>query len=627
MSHLEWPDAALRPVLACGAVLGAFCGLVGTFAVARRESLQGDTVAHAALPGLMLAILLGLTGESAWLAGAAASGWLALGVVQLAGSRRPTTPDAALAGGLAVFFGLGLVLMARVQAGGLVPSDKPKPQRFLFGQAAAELRWDDLTPLAITSAVGAVTALVLWRPLVATSFDPAFGQTVGLSRRLMTGVMTFLVVLAVVAGLRGTDQRAAHRPGGGGAAVERPVGDGSTLGEWHRRGVRRRRQSAGPRPQPAGGDGADRPGDRADCYGRRARLALAGAEARASRREPEATAGARAARVAGGGVAVIGILPAEREAMLLCAAVAACCALPGAFLVFRRLALLGDAMSHVLLLGIVVAYLAVGDLTSPWLLVGAALSGLVTVLAVQALERSGRVKGDAAIGLVFPALFSLGAILASLYCRQTHLDVDSVMLGHVELAGLPPPVTVGGVSLGRAAALSLFGFALVQLLLLVLAYKELTASAFDPAFAAVAGLAPGSVQLALMLAASGSIVLSFDAAGPVLVVAFLVLPASAARLLSDRLSRVLALSVVIGVAGAAGGVRLAFALGKGGSVAGTVAATLGAIFAACWLFAPRRGLVAEWWRQRRAVRGLLAQMRQEQGESPPSATARSLHPQ
>ena len=304
------------------------------------------------------------------------------------------------------------------------------------------------------------------------------------------------------------------------------------------------------------------------------------------------------------------ISPAEREAMLLCAAVAACCALPGAFLVFRRLALLGDAMSHVLLLGIVVAYLAVGDLTSPWLLVGAALSGLVTVLAVQALERSGRVRGDAAIGLVFPALFSLGAILASLYCRQTHLDVDSVMLGHVELAGLPPPVTVGGVSLGRAAALSLAGFALVQLLLLVLAYKELTAAAIDPAFAAAAGLAPGLVQLGLMLAASGAIVLSFDAAGPVLVVAFLVLPASAARLLSDRLGRVLALAVVIGVAGAVGGVRLAFSLGNT-SVAGTVAATLGAVFAACWLLAPRRGLLAERWRQRRAVRGLLARMRDE----------------
>ena len=198
MSHLEWPDAALRPVLACGAVLGAFCGLVGTFAVARRESLQGDTVAHAALPGLMLAILLGFTGESAWLAGAAASGWLALGVVQLAGSRRPTTPDAALAGGLAVFFGLGVVLMARAQATGSAAG----PQRFLFGQAAANLRWADLTPLLATSAVGAATALILWRPLVAASFDPAFGQTVGLSRRLMTVVMTFLVVLAVVAGLQ-----------------------------------------------------------------------------------------------------------------------------------------------------------------------------------------------------------------------------------------------------------------------------------------------------------------------------------------------------------------------------------------------------------------------------------------
>src|SRR5690349_22739512 len=96
------------------------------------------------------------------------------------------------------------------------------------------------------------------------------------------------------------------------------------------------------------------------------------------------------------------------EITLVLVTVAAACAVPGTFLVLRRMSLVSDAVGHVLLLGIVLAYFAVRDPDSPWLLVGAALGGLLTVALVEALQRTKLVKADAAIGLVFPALFALG---------------------------------------------------------------------------------------------------------------------------------------------------------------------------------------------------------------------------
>src|SRR5207253_9954992 len=111
---------------------------------------------------------------------------------------------------------------------------------------------------------------------------------------------------------------------------------------------------------------------------------------------------------------------------------AAACAVPGVFLVLRRMAILSDAISHVLLLGIVVAFLAVGDLRSPLLLVGAATAGLASVVLVEALQRTRRVKEDAAIGLVFPALFSLGVILVSRHAGNVHLDTDAVLKGGLD---------------------------------------------------------------------------------------------------------------------------------------------------------------------------------------------------
>ena len=292
---------------------------------------------------------------------------------------------------------------------------------------------------------------------------------------------------------------------------------------------------------------------------------------------------------------------AEREAMLLVLVTALACAVPGVLLVLRRLSLIGDAIGHVLLFGVVGMYYLTGDLDSPWLVAGAVLSGVLTVALVELLERTQLVREDAAIGLVFPALFSVGTLIASLHFRDTHLDVDQVLLGHVEYASGAPMAHVFGVPVGRRPTVALALLALVNGLLVAAFFKELKLTTFDAALAATLGFLPGVVHYALMTAVSLTAVAAFDAVGPVLVVAFLVLPALTARLLTDRLGRVFGLSLAVAAVGAALGVRAAFALRT--NTAGMVAVTMGVLYGVTLLVAPRRGLIAsevQRFRRRRA---------------------------
>ena len=282
---------------------------------------------------------------------------------------------------------------------------------------------------------------------------------------------------------------------------------------------------------------------------------------------------------------------AEREAMLLVAATAMACAVPGVFLVLRRLALIGDAMGHVLLFGIVGMYYLTGDLDSPWLTAGAVLSGVLTVALVEALQRTQLLREDAAIGLVFPALFSVGTLIASLHFRDTHLDVDQVLLGHVEYASRAPMLTVFGTPVGRQPTVVMGGLVAFNVLLAALFFKELKLTTFDAALAATLGFMPTLVHYSLMTVVSLTTVAAFDAVGPVLVVAFLVLPALAARLLTERLAGVIALSLAFALMGAVLGVRAAFALST--NTAGMTAVVLGLLYGVTLLVAPRRGLVAE----------------------------------
>ena len=280
----------------------------------------------------------------------------------------------------------------------------------------------------------------------------------------------------------------------------------------------------------------------------------------------------------------------QLEIQLIAAVTAAACALVGAFLVLRKTALLSDAISHAILPGIVLAFFQTENLNSPLLLVAAAATGVLTVAAIEALGRTRLVKQDAAIALVFPALFSVGVVLISRYASGVHLDIDAVLLGDPAFSWIRR-FTVGGRDLGPQA-LWLMGTVLAAVLAFVaLFYKELKLSTFDPALAAALGLAPAAVHYALMTLVSVVAVGAFDVVGSILVVGLMIAPPAAAWLLTDRLPVLLALSVALGVASAVAGYWLARGLDV--SIAGAMAVMAGVVFTVALAFAPDRGLVAQ----------------------------------
>lgn len=281
-------------------------------------------------------------------------------------------------------------------------------------------------------------------------------------------------------------------------------------------------------------------------------------------------------------------MSAQLEIQLLAAIVAASCALPGVFLVLRRVAMVSDAISHTILFGIVIGFFLVRDLASPWLLLGATLTGVLTVWLVELLTRTRRLKEDAAIGLVFPLLFSLAVILISVFAGNAHLDNDAVLLGEIayapfdrlELFGLDLPrgIVIGG------------GILLANLLFIALFYKELKLTTFDAGLAAALGFAPAALHYALMTLVSLTAVSAFDSVGAILVIALMIGPPAAAYLLTDRLPVMLALSVLIGAISAVAGYWAARALDT--TISGMMASMVGVSFTLVFLFAPQRGAIA-----------------------------------
>lgn len=282
------------------------------------------------------------------------------------------------------------------------------------------------------------------------------------------------------------------------------------------------------------------------------------------------------------------VMTPQIEVQLIAAVIAAACALPGVFLVLRRMAMLSDAISHTVLLGIVLGYFLTRDLESPLLFVGAVAVGVLTVALVEMINRTGLVKEDAAIGLVFPVLFSIAVILISRFAGNVHLDVDSVLLG--ELAFAPfDRVSLLGLDLPRALAVGA-GILLLNLLAITLFYKELKLATFDVGLAAALGLAPALIHYGLMTLVSITAVGAFDAVGSILVIALMVAPPAAAYLLTDRLPVMIGLSAAIGALSALAGYWLAFWLDV--SIAGAMATMTGAAFLLAYLLAPERGMLA-----------------------------------
>ena len=280
----------------------------------------------------------------------------------------------------------------------------------------------------------------------------------------------------------------------------------------------------------------------------------------------------------------------ELEILLIAIVTAVAAALPGTLLVLRRMALVSDAISHAILPGIAIGFFLTGDLSSPLLVVAAAATGVVTVALIEAVARSRLVPEDAAIGLVFPALFALGVLLISRYAGDVHLDTDAVLLG--ELAFAPfYRLEVGGRDLGPVALWTMGGILLFNVGFIAVWFKELKLATVDAGLAAVLGFSPALIHYALMSIVSVTAVGAFSAFGSILVVALMIAPPATAYLLVDRFGPLLWTSVAVAVAGAIAGSVFAFAIDV--SIAGAMAVASGVLFAAALLAAPQRGIVAQ----------------------------------
>ena len=286
---------------------------------------------------------------------------------------------------------------------------------------------------------------------------------------------------------------------------------------------------------------------------------------------------------------------AQLEIQLIASLVAIACAIPGTFLVLRKMALISDAISHSILPGLVLGFFITHDLGSPLLIIMAALSGVLTVILVEFIQKTRLVKEDTAIGLVFPALFSIGVILIAKNANDVHLDVDIVLLG--ELAFAPfDRLMFSGIDLGPKSLWIIGGILVITISLLLAFFKELKLSTFDVGLATTLGFSPVLIHYGLMSVASVTIVGAFDAVGAILVISLMIAPAATAYLLTNDLKKMLLLSIVFGVFSAITGYWFAHWLDA--SISGSMTTVLGLLFFITYLFSPDRGLISVLYRNK-----------------------------
>lgn len=267
---------------------------------------------------------------------------------------------------------------------------------------------------------------------------------------------------------------------------------------------------------------------------------------------------------------------------------ASSCGVLGCFLLLRRLALLGDAISHAVLPGLALAFMLTGTRDAFPMLIGALVAALATAALCESLPRVARVTPDAAMGIVFSAFFALGVILIEYAARNVDLDPGCVLYGLIEFVPFDT-VSVAGVEMPRAFA-TLAVIASVDLALVVLFYKELKLAAFDPALATAMGFSAGVIHYGLITAVAGTVVASFEAVGSILVITMLIAPGATAQLLTDKLSSMLVIAAAVGVASAGLGYWFSFELNT--STAGMMSVVAGSLFSLAVVFSPRHGVVA-----------------------------------
>lgn len=279
------------------------------------------------------------------------------------------------------------------------------------------------------------------------------------------------------------------------------------------------------------------------------------------------------------------------QIILVAVVVSIACSIPGIFLVLRGTSMISDAITHTVLLGIVLSYFVFNDLNSPFLMVGATLTGLLTVWLIELVNKSQLVSFDGAIGIVFPFLFSIAIILLTQFASGTHLDVDVVLMG--ELGFIPfNRLIMAGYDFGPVALWRMIAILIINITFITVFFRQLMVTTFDPHFAQSIGISATLLHYGLMTLVSLTAVGAYDSVGSILVVGFMVGPAIVGYMLSNDLKTIILIAVGSSVLSSSVGVLLAYQLDT--TFAGMIAVTTGILAGLSVVFSPKKGLLRKY---------------------------------
>jgi manganese/zinc/iron transport system permease protein len=264
------------------------------------------------------------------------------------------------------------------------------------------------------------------------------------------------------------------------------------------------------------------------------------------------------------------------------------CALIGCYLILRRMSLMGDAIAHAVLPGLVLAFVFSGSMNIVPLFIGAAAIGLLTTFLTQTLHQYGRVPTDASMGVVFTSFFALGVVLLKRYVTGIHFDVSCVWEGLLSKAALDT-FSFAGWSLPEQLK-TILPVVILNAAVILVFWKELKVSSFDPELSTSMGFPATLMHYLVMAVVAVTTVASFEAVGSILVVAMLIVPPATAQLLSDRLGRMVMLACLFAVLSAVFGYWLAVRLNV--EPAGSMAVVAGIMYGLAMLFAPQYGIIS-----------------------------------
>ena len=264
------------------------------------------------------------------------------------------------------------------------------------------------------------------------------------------------------------------------------------------------------------------------------------------------------------------------------------CGLIGSFIVVRKLALMGDAISHGILPGLALAFIIMQSRALFPMFFGACLAGLLCSLCIEWLQKKSILKPDAALGLTFTTFFAFGVLLISLYGGNAHIDPECLLYGEIGLIPLAENLSIAGIQLGSRPLVSMLVVTILVIISIIVFYKQLLVTSFDYTLAKTLGLPVTLIHYGLMLLLALTIVSAFEAVGVILVISMLIFPSVTASFFFTRMPAILVSSLPLSFVYSIGGFFLARWLDC--SIAGAMVLVASLCFGLGWGFGPKGGL-------------------------------------